>query len=67
MEEEPSMEQLAFGYWTLHSHPELFDPADRQAWLANPKIKALHNLATQGPQLFLRGFEVAWNSGYIRR
>jgi hypothetical protein len=67
MDETPSMEQLAFGYWTLYSRPHLFEDADRQAWLNNPKIKALQDLATHGPQLFLRGFKEAWDAGYIRR
>lgn len=67
MGEQPTMEQLALGYWTLYSRPYLFEGTDRQTWLENPKIKALQNLAAQSPQFFLRGFEEAWDAGYIRR
>lgn len=66
MGEEPSMEQLALGYWTLYSRPYLFEHADREAWLNNPKIKALQDFAANGPKLFLEGFERAWAAGHIR-
>jgi hypothetical protein len=63
--EKPSMEQLAFAYWVLFTQPGLFADHDREKWLISPKIKAHQDLATHGPQFFLRNFEAAWNAGYI--
>jgi hypothetical protein len=65
MGEEPGMEELAIAYWTFFSHPNYFD--NREALHANPKVKALKNLVPHGPKVFLKGFERAWNAGYIRR